>query len=314
MPSGPNLFVVGAMKAGTTTLHGMLAAHPAVFMSEPKEPTHFVDGEELRAVSERAWAAGYWADRARYLDLFSTASSFPVRGESSTAYAKRQNLTGVAARIAAFNPEARILYLVRDPVERTLSHYMHAVRWNGEVRTPVRAFREDPHYVEVSHYAMQIRPYLEQFGRESVHVVTMEELRLAPAATLGAIFRWLGVDPDATEVELQHQNRTSTVVRPRGPEWLRRFRTASIVERLKGRVPWRVRTGMRKLLDEELERGSDSVVAAVRELRPRQQAETHELAELLDRDVSQWRRHWVTTFPPRASAPPAGEPRAEGSR
>ena len=96
------------------------------------------------------------------------AGDVSILGEASSSYTKLPLAPGVSERIAAFNPEARFIYLLRDPVERAISHYWHMVRHHAEHRPIAEAVRRDPQFVAVSHYSMQLRPFLEQFGRERV--------------------------------------------------------------------------------------------------------------------------------------------------
>jgi len=285
----PNLFVIGAMKAGTTSLHALLDSHPDVFMSDPKEPTHFVDGDELRSVSRRAWEAGYWRDRDRYLDLFSQGDAAAIRGESSTAYAKRPRLGGVPERIAAHAPGARIVYILRDPIRRTVSHYLHAVQWNDEHRPPLEAVREDPHYREVSHYAMQLEPWRRILGPDRIHVMTLESLKARPVEMARELFEWLGVDPTQAPPRESPRNVTRPdVARKRGPALLRRARTSAPVRALKRRLPWTVRELARRVLDEPVGWGSGRMDALVDYLRPIQLAETAVLEEMLERTFPEW--------------------------
>ena len=174
----PNLFLIGAMKSGTTTLHELLARHPQLSMCEPKEPCHFVAPEVLATHWPEMWRKGYWRSETDYLALFPAKPGARYRGESSTDYSKRPLVDGVAERIAAYNPQARFIYIMRDPVERTISHYWHMVELRGEMREPLAAIKEEPHYTEVSHYADQLAPYLERFGRDRLHVLTFESLKL----------------------------------------------------------------------------------------------------------------------------------------
>ncbi|MGH8595341.1 MAG: sulfotransferase family protein, partial [Gammaproteobacteria bacterium] len=118
----PNLFLVGAMKSGSSTLTRYLREHPAVFMArKPKEPSYFVAREQLREVYPAIEKMGFWRSEGRYLGLFADAGDCSILGDASQNYARLSKVTGVAERIARFNPEARILYIMRDPVERTIS-------------------------------------------------------------------------------------------------------------------------------------------------------------------------------------------------
>ncbi len=215
------------MKSGTTTLHDLLAPHPQIVMSEPKEPCYFVDAELLRKHWPEMWRRGYWKSEDAYLALFPERPGALYFGESSTDYTKAPQLPGVAARIAAYSPDARILYVMRDPVERTLSHYWHMVELRGEKRAPLEAIRSDPHYTDVSHYALQLRPFIEHFGREQVHVLTFESLKVDPGAALHEVYAWLGVSTDYEPMDLRRaSNATPPVVKQKrvGTGALERFR------------------------------------------------------------------------------------------
>ena len=123
----PNLFIIGAMKCGTTSLHTYLGDHPDILMCPMKEPSHFVNSEELRIVWPGPSRPSFGNTEKDYCDLFRGGEGKLVRGESSTAYTKLHKVTGVAKRIYDFNSDAKLIYIMRDPIERTISHYWHAV-------------------------------------------------------------------------------------------------------------------------------------------------------------------------------------------
>jgi hypothetical protein len=142
----PNLIIIGGLKCGTTSLHHYLNLHPRVTMSRPKELNFFV--------GELNWDLGpEW-----YASHFERAAL--VRGESSPHYTNLPRFTGVAERMHdVLGGQARIVYMVRDPIERILSHYLHNVGGGYEHR-PIDEALADPDsaYVARSRYAMQIRP------------------------------------------------------------------------------------------------------------------------------------------------------------
>ena len=105
----PNLFIIGAAKCGTTSLHCYLDLHPEISMSRIKEPRFFACPEGPR--EERAIT-----DRNRYLALFEAGKK--IRGEASPAYSQHPAVSGVPGRIAMESPDAKFIYLVRDPIER----------------------------------------------------------------------------------------------------------------------------------------------------------------------------------------------------
>jgi hypothetical protein len=179
----PNLFIVGAMKCGTTSLHNYLDEHPSISMSTVKEPDIFVKPN--------------WRDElSRYEVLLNAAA--PVRGESSTSYAKYPLFAGVPARIAAVAPRAKLVYVVRDPLSRCVSHWVHNVAQGREQRTLSQAVRDfdDPEnsYVWSGRYATQLERFLEHFPLDQLLVVDQGRLLNDRLATVRHVFRFLGVD------------------------------------------------------------------------------------------------------------------------
>lgn len=189
----PNLFVIGAAKGGTSSLHVYLGLHPEVHMSVLKEPHHF---------SRRAGPEHIHNDRpplsdAQYSALFDTRK--PIRGESSVSYSFWPYPSGVPELIRAAAPDARFIYLVRDPVDRAISHYNHR-RFLGREPRSLAEVLADPRepeerYLTASSYATQLERYLEHFEGDRFLILEQRDLLDDRDATLAAAFRFLGVDP-----------------------------------------------------------------------------------------------------------------------
>lgn len=182
---GPNLFIIGAPKCGTTSLHFYLDQHPEISMSSFKEPNVFSDPR--------------WHPRLESHDgLFD--GDCPIRGESSTSYSRHPAEGDAAAAIHRQVPHAKLIYLVGDPVERLVSDYAQA-RAVGAERRPIDEALEDYEdpanwYVCASRYSMQIENYLKHFDPGALLVIEQSELRDQRQATLRRVFEFLGVDPD----------------------------------------------------------------------------------------------------------------------
>ena len=194
-PRRPNLFVLGAMKCGTSSFHTYLAAHPGIFMSTPKEPCHFVSPQTLREIWPEMWAERYW-ETDRYLALFKNAGDARYLGESSTDYAKWPLVADVPQRIHSFAPDARFFYLVRDPVERAISHYWHNVRLGYESRSIDEAIINGSEYVEVGNYAAQLARFADIFGQERIMVFRSDTLSRDAPLVMRQAYEWLGLPPD----------------------------------------------------------------------------------------------------------------------
>ena len=177
--------LIGAMKSGTTSLARYLASHPDVFMTRPKEPGFFNPA--------RNWSKGQeW-----YEALFAKARADQARGEASTSYTMAPHVAGVPERIAGMVPHAKFVYLIRNPIDRIRSMYMHLVD-RGEELVPIsRAVEQRPTYLDISRYGYQLDQYLEVFSRDRILVVSSDDLRHKRHDTLKSIFGFLGVDPDA---------------------------------------------------------------------------------------------------------------------
>jgi hypothetical protein len=290
-PRKPGLFVIGAMKSGTTYLNKLLGAHPEILMCEPEEPSYFVDPKQLRSLWPDAWDEGLWRSEDNYLRLFCGNQNAIHLGESSTNYTKRPLVDGVPERIQHFNADARFIYLMRDPIERTISHYWHMVRHHAERRPLLEAIKAEPQYLDVSHYAMQLTPYLDQFGPDRVAVLSFEQLVQNPAKAMHPLYDWLGVDAalaDASRFETA-ENVTPDVVRVAA--WhgvLHRLRRTQPARFLTPHLPAGLRERALRLATRQVARRSLDCSEAAEYLRPIQLRQTEALSRLVGRAFPEW--------------------------
>jgi hypothetical protein len=222
----PDFVVIGAMKAGSTTLWRHLRQHPEVFMTSVKEPHFFV--------AERNWSRG--ADW--YREQFA-AGRGRVRGEASVTYTQAWTYHGVPERMAALVPAAKLVYLVRDPVDRIRSHYLHELAALRETLRIEQAVWAHPKYLDVSGYGSQVERFLAHYPVEQVHVLTSEALFSRPDQTLAELFAFLGVDAGWRTGEAVHVNRSSrkSVPRPIVHRVAESPLARAVVRRMP--VPWR---------------------------------------------------------------------------
>ena len=182
----PTFLVIGAMKAGTTSLHAYLRSHPDVFMSDEKELDFFVQ--------DKNWERGIgW-----YEQQFAGSDRSAARGEASTNYTKHPFFGGVPERIHSIIPDVRLIYVVRHPIRRMVSEYWHHVAEYGERKPLAEALRTNPMLFALSDYAAQLERYEGLFPREQLFVVTSEALRDERIATLRSVFSFIGVDASWT--------------------------------------------------------------------------------------------------------------------
>jgi hypothetical protein len=287
----PNLFLIGAMKAGTRYLRKLLKGHPDIFMCEPEEPSYFVDPQHLKGIYPEIWRRGLWRSEERYLELFRPADDASILGEASTSYTKLPLAPEVADRIAAFNPDARFIYLLRDPVERAISHYWHMVQRHTERRPIADALRSDVQFVAFSHYVMQLSPYLKRFGRDRIAVVIHERLIADPGGVMRSLYEWLKVDPAAADPSgfAVPENVGPEVVSMAGWGGLpRRLRQAPLLRGAIDRLPPAVGRTLQRVASREVCRRAADLTEAVAYLRSQQLRQTEELAFFLGCSLPEW--------------------------
>lgn len=182
----PNFLIIGAMKAGTTTLHQDLSLHPNIFMPDHKEPQTLAKYSDLERIS------------ADYTSLFGYAKPDQLLGEASTDYTKLPDFSGVASRAREVcGRQLKCIYLTRDPVERAISHYKHDFGL-GYVTEPIEvAVRKYSRYVNYSLFDMQLAPWRDAFGSDSILTISFERYVAERNVTARRVVNFLGLDADA---------------------------------------------------------------------------------------------------------------------
>ncbi len=207
MPKGfpPGVFIIGSQKSGTTQLASLLDQHPDICVARSKEPD----------IYSRFWSKGLDA----FKDEFSDTNAICL--DASTSYTSaclpkyfpqdegvESNFNGVVEHIYSVVPNARFIYIMRDPVNRTFSAYWHQVRAGSETRSFKEAIKEDTYYLRTSHYFGQIELYLERFSKSQFLFLTFEEFIKNPYETARACFTFLGLRDDIELVKDGGQNKS----------------------------------------------------------------------------------------------------------
>ena len=189
----PNFLIIGAMKSGTTALYYYLEQHPEIYMSPVKEPNFFSSQEN---------AADTVTDIGAYQHLFRGVSGEKAIGEASHSYLYEPS---AAAEIRGYIPEARLIAILRNPIERAYSHFLHMVRSGTEPfddfaqalqaeEADIDQERTFQDYIGRGLYYEQLQRYFGTFPREQIRVYLYEDLSDAPIRTVQDAFRFLKVD------------------------------------------------------------------------------------------------------------------------
>jgi hypothetical protein len=294
----PDFFIVGAFKAGTTALYEYLRAHPQIFMSVPKEPMYF--GADLTPRYRRM-------TQDEYLALFRDARDDQHAGEASPWYLYSSS---APAEIRSFEPAARAIIMLRNPVDVMYSQHSQLVfnqredladfgaaldaepdRLAGR-RIPADAIRPEALYYRKSvRFPEQVRRYLDVFGREGVHFIVFDDLVADAPGVYRSTLEFLGVDPtqplDPTVYNPNKQARSGRVQRAifAPPPALRglygRLRRVPLLHGIRDRlVSANSKAAERQSMDPALR------AALTAEFAP----QVAELGDIIGRDLSAWSR------------------------
>jgi hypothetical protein len=280
----PNFFIVGAPRCGTTSIYEYLWQHPEIYVSIHKEPHFF--GSDLTLL------AGAIREEPLYLELFAGAGDRPRIGEASVWYLLSEK---APSEIREFAPDAKIIILLRDPVQMAYSLYSlytrsgnedlptfegalaaEPERRQGRRISPGSYFPEGLIYTDVAKHAAKVERYFKVWGRENVHCILFDDLVRDTAAVYRRTLEFLGVDP-GFEAELEPR-RASQIARMLGIRQLRR--TPPEVKRRMQFDQIRLHGASRPPLPAELSARLRALFAE----------DVAHLGDLLERDLTAWSR------------------------
>lgn len=257
----PTFIGLGAQKCGTTALHVYLRAHPDACLPGRKELQFFRDSGN--------WHQGLgW-----YREQFSSAAPHQVCGEISPQYARLPSSSEVADRMAATVPDARLLYLVRDPIDRVVSAWLEARGRGRESRALEDSLVAGSPYVEHSRYHHQLQPFLAHYDRSRLLIVESSDLRHARRDTLTRIMTFVGLDPDRYQWDDAASEVHVSADKSRPSEAAMSVATSRVGRSLKRYVPTRLkrsamRLGSRSLADDDTRLTPATRARLADELRP----------------------------------------------
>lgn len=221
----PNLFVVGAAKSGTTSLYYYLSQHSDIYMSPVKEPHYFSTVTNINARAFEKPKAGETyhtrviAHEEDYIALFKNGRGFRYRGEASPSYLYDESS---AKKIKSFNAEAKIIIILREPLDRAVSHFNMSYSLGLESESDFhKALLKDQinnnkvwgsaHlYVELGHYYKQVMNFFQVFPLEQIYLLKFEDLKNSPRQTMENLFKFLCIDSSVAQ-NLNTEKKNTTV-------------------------------------------------------------------------------------------------------
>ena len=298
----PNFLIVGAAKAGTTSLHHYLKQHPDIFMPEEVKETFFFSG--ITRESFPGPGNNYYGYRAvsileDYVKLFKKVQAQKAIGEACVAYLYFHHVT-IPRIIDALGKDVKIIISLRHPADRAFSNYLHHVRDGLDELPFAEAIKAEPwrkqngwwwgfEYIAVGFYFNQVKAYFDAFSHKRVFIILYDDFALSPAETMKAIFKFLDVDetfvPDMSskhnvsgipknkflQTFLKRPHPVKSVIRPFLPSKLRRRLVAQLrnhvsANLLRPSFPLETRRALIKTYREDIVK----------------------LQDLIGRDLSQW--------------------------
>jgi len=267
--------IIGAMKAGSTTLFRRLSQHPEIAASRIKEPDFFSKGE--------GWRDGLAAYRALW-DW--DAARNRVALEASTSYTMQPFFPDVAPRIEQAGGDFRFIYILRHPIDRIESHRRHDI---AHARRPESPSEDPPTEEELSfsRYAMQADAYERQFGRDRLLLLHFADLRDRPADLLRRCCEFLGVDPGFEFTDLRRAEN-----RPRRDAAAIRFCFENpVMQSVAPLVPLALKRRLRRLLAHDVDARASFLTPEQRAVAWAElEADVERLLDHYGFDVSGWKR------------------------
>ncbi len=273
----PNFLVVGAMKSGTTSLYQYLRQHPDVYMSENKEPQFFSD--------DVVWQKGIkW-----YSSLFDKANGAVAIGEASTNYTKYPLFKDVPKRINDVIPDVKLIYIIRPPLERIYSHFLHSYYMGRVGNNAAEEITRNSLFLDASRYFMQVREYLAFFPKSQIKIVLLEDMKRAPYDVVKEIFTFLEVDNRFVPPNIDTPTHVTRNKQGRDNVLLKSLKKMPFYNGISNKVSERNKSHLNRIFRKKIEHKPGSFDQRTREYIASSLADdVNGLSCYLKRDLSHW--------------------------
>jgi hypothetical protein len=301
----PNLFIVGAAKCGTTSLYYYLSQHPEVFNCPVKEPNHFITQFQIDSLYgnlkqyKKLWSS--YLGLSKYLALYSNAKSFRITCDASVNYLRYAK--EIAGKIKEFNDEAKILIILRNPVDRLFSHYHHSVRDGSITETLENLLTFEEEYCKMENntwysykkyglYYDNVKHYLDTFGQDKALILFNEDLESNPQKVLSHVCDFLMIDASfVPKIDFTKQNAAYLPKNPKISHLLNKYSQYSML--------W---SGLKKIFPIQLLRRLKTIInpsipyqetltnkKTIQQLKAYYKEDITKLETLVNRDLSAWK-------------------------
>ena len=311
----PNFFIVGAAKSGTTSLYAYLNQHPEVYMSPIKEPNYFASDIDQGAIREEVKARikmlnvdeyikgdmnktmhrAFITSFDQYLALFRFAKNEKAIGEASASYLFSKT---AATNIFQYNSKAKIIVVLRQPVERAYSHYLMDQRMaltnysfedalSEEKKHPVRNWGATSLYLELGLYSEQVKRYVDLFPPQQILIILNEDLRQSTEAIMKKVYTFLNVNPN---FKLSVAQDFNTAAVPRNPIVRKLITVNTFRVKIRRALKHSFLKGIIKnLLFTKPEKG-EMLSETKKQLQNFYDEDIKLLEQLIDKDLSSWKK------------------------
>ena len=270
--------IIGAQKSGTTSIAFHLSQHPEVCFCKNKEPDFF-----------SRWSD--WEDRIdEYHNLFNHSLDNQILGEASTMYTMAPEIMGTWDRIYQYNPQVKLIYIMRDPVERIISNYAHRFvrkRISKELENEVF---DNPSYVDRSRYFYQISPYIDKFGISNIYLNTFEQFIETPQELLIEIARFLNINTDFYSNQDQFDSKNQSANRKILPDF-GKGRLFGRIKSLGQRLPEPVKNSLLSVFGNSIPKKPVFPETVKKELYERTLDDRKQLEALLGGEIKHWKKY-----------------------
>lgn len=272
----PNFLIIGAMKAGTTSLFAYLKTHPEIYMPTNKEPNFFSD-ENVRTKGIK------W-----YESLFNAGKDCKAIGEGSVNYSKYPHYKKVPERIHSFFPDMKLIYVLRSPIERIYSHYLHNIYAGIEEESLEKALIDRPLYIQTSLYHSQIEQYLKYFHKDNILIFLLDDMKSDSLKVVQTVFDFLDVFSSYVPPNIQEIKHQTKLKKGKDNTFMQILRKMPFYHHLADFVPENIKATSSIILKSKLSEPNPLTDEVFNWLINQIKTDVDKLSAFLERDLSCW--------------------------